>query len=88
MSVACEALRVADVTWGLSANRKDQRSEPRRSPGIRGPAEREGPEKGAAGKGMKVRECESVVTLGGQRRTGFGGERSTASVAADGSISK
>ena len=50
------------------------RAEPWRAPGIRGPAEREEPEKGAAGKGMKVRECESVVTRGGQRRTGFRGE--------------
>lgn len=68
-------------------DRKDQRSQAESwgSPGIRGPAEREEPEKGAAGKGMNG---EGVVILGGQRRTGFRGERSTASVAAGGSVSK
>lgn len=43
--------------WVLIGKTRGPRAELWRSPGIRGPAESEVPEKGAAGKGMKVREC-------------------------------
>ena len=44
----------------LIGKTRGPRAELWRSSGIRGLAERELPEKGAAGKGMKVRECSDT----------------------------